>query len=218
MYSGRMIRNSACALAVCSAVAWIGAVALEEPPAQIVVREATEQLLDSISREKEVIDVDKARLYAIVEEIVLPHFDFTKMSQRVLGRHWREATEEQRAQFQDAFRDLLVRTYATALSEYRDQSIVYLPMRERGEGGEVSVRTRIEPPGGAPIPIFYEMYPIADKWKVYDVTIDGVSLVINYRSSFSNEIRRNGMDSLITRLAEMNRRALERSGGSEGGI
>ena len=204
-----MFRTVVHAMAVCSALAWASAVAIEESPAQIIVKQTTDQLLDSISREKAEINGNKARLYAIVEEIVLPHFDFTKMSQRVLGQHWRQATEEQREKFRDVFRDLLVRTYATALTEYSDQSIVYLPVRERGPGGEVSVRTQIESPGGAPIPIFYEMYPIEDQWKVYDVSIDGVSLVINYRSSFSNEIRLNGMDSLITRLDEMNRRALE---------
>ena len=181
----------------------------DDPPAQIVVKQTTDQLLSSINSERAEIDSDKARLYAIVEEIVLPHFDFSRMSRRVLGRHWREATEDQQERFTEAFKQMLVRTYATAIAEYRDQAIVYLPMRARGEGGEVSVRTQIEPPGGTPIPIFYEMYPIDDKWKVYDVSIDGVSLVINYRSSFSNEIRRNGMDSLISRLTEMNRVALQ---------
>ena len=198
-----------CTLVLLSAWLLTTASGLEESPAQNIVKETTEKLLESISRERQSIDLDRARLYALVEEIVLPHFDFTRMSRRVLGRHWREATEEQRERFTDVFREMLVRTYATAIAEYRDQAIVYLPVRERGNGGEVSVRTQIEPPGGTPIPIFYEMYPIEDQWKVYDVSIDGVSLVINYRSSFSNEIRRNGMDSLIGRLAEMNRRAVQ---------
>ena len=126
------------------------------------------------------------------------------MSQRVLGKYWNRATPEQQAQFVGEFQVLLVRTYATALKEYSEQTIEFLSTRERDGGEEVTVRTQITQAGAPPIPINYEMYRKDDAWKVFDVSIDGVSLVINYRSTFSSEIRRNGVDGLIARLNKHN--------------
>jgi phospholipid transport system substrate-binding protein len=125
------------------------------------------------------------------------------MSQWVLGVHWRNATPAQRDAFVTQFEDLLVRTYSRALVDYRNQKVAFLPARARS-ADEVTVRASIDQGSGPAIPIAYEMYRTDAGWKVYDVAIDGVSLVINYRSSFGQEIRRGGIDGLIQRLAEKN--------------
>ena len=143
-------------------------------------------------------------MYELVAEIVLPYFDFRRMSQWVLGRNWRTATAQQRERFVEQFRLLLVRTYGRALSEYADEKVIYLPFDAGSEADRVTVRTEIEQPGGAPIPISYSMYLSDDGWKVYDVAISGVSLVTNYRSSFGSIIRKDGMDSLIEQLGNRN--------------
>ncbi|MCP5153898.1 MAG: ABC transporter substrate-binding protein [Ectothiorhodospiraceae bacterium] len=184
---------------------WGAAAWADEPPAQTLVRDTTDKVVSALKRERDAIEADPERLYTLVDEIVLPHFDFVRMSQRVLGKYWRDASDEQQQRFAREFQALLVRTYATALQEYRDQTIRFLPSRERPGGDEVSVRTEVEQPGGPPIPISYEMTRVGEAWKVFDVAIDGVSLVINYRSTFANEIRQKGIDGLIERLQAHNR-------------
>lgn len=167
-----------------------------------MVRATTDEVLAKLRAEGDALKTDRARLYSLVDEMILPHFDFAKMSQRVLGKHWRDATPEQRARFIQEFKTLLVRTYSTALVEYRDQNIEFLPERENS-ATEVSVRTQVvKTTGGPPIPITYEVYNKNGEWKVYDVAINGVSLVINYRASFSTEINKAGIDGLIAQLVQ----------------
>jgi len=126
------------------------------------------------------------------------------MSQWVLGVNWRRASDGQKEKFTEQFRTLLVRTYAKALLEYTDQKINYLPLHAAADARTVTVRTEILQAGGQNIPVNYRMYHKGDNWKVYDISIDGVSLVSNYRTSFNNEIRQGGIDKLIARLADMN--------------
>ena len=171
--------------------------------AQSIVRETTEKVLAALRSEGDTLKDDPKRLHAIIEQLILPHFDFRQMSQWVLGPHWRSASPEQRDAFVEQFEALLVRTYSSALVDYRNQRVNYLPARERS-ADEVTVRAIIDQGGGPAIPIAYEMHRSDTGWKVYDVAIDGVSLVINYRSSFGHEIRRNGIDGLIQRLASKN--------------
>jgi phospholipid transport system substrate-binding protein len=168
-----------------------------------LVQDTSSRMLAALKDEQEAIRKDSGRLYQLVSTIVLPYFDFERMSQWVLGKNWRTATPDQRARFVEQFRNLLVRTYGTALSEYADEKIVYLPFAGDLSAPTVTVRTEIEQ-GGSTIPIAYSMYRSRDGWKVYDVAISGVSLVTNYRSSFGNIIREKGMDSLIRQLAEKN--------------
>lgn len=172
--------------------------------AQDLVKTTTDQVLETITKEREVINNSPDRLFEIVHEIILPHFDFERMSRRVLGKSWKRATPDQQSQFVRAFQTLLVRTYTVALKAYSDEVIEFLPPREKEGGKETSIRTQIVQPGSPPIPINYEMYHGDDGWKVFDITIDGVSLVINYRSTFRSEIRKNGVDGLIARLAKHN--------------
>lgn len=175
-------------------------------PAEVLVRQTTELITTQIIQEKEAIDKDSKVLHELVNKIVLPHFDFNKMSTWVLGKYWRKANKNQKLEFTNQFRMLLVRTYANALADSADQKIDYLPIRNRKET-DVTVRTEIEQPGSFPLPINYKMYLKNSDWKVYDVNIDGISLVTNYRTSFSAEIRKSNIDGLISKLAKRNQQA-----------
>jgi phospholipid transport system substrate-binding protein len=184
-------------------LACVRATAQETTPLE-VVRDTSARMLLALQSERPRIAQDPERLDELVAEIVLPYFDFRRMSQWVLGRNWRTATPQQRERFVEQFRILLVRTYGRALSEYADEKVSYLPFDADSAADRVTVRTEIEQPGSTPIPIFYSMY-LSDKgWKVYDVAISGVSLVTNYRSSFGSIIRKDGMDSLIEQLGNRN--------------
>lgn len=178
--------------------------AMAAQSAQQLVQETSERMLATLKAEHEAIQKNPDRLYELVREIVLPHFDFEQMSRLVLGKNWRKATPEQRERFVQEFQTLLIRTYGTALSEYRDEQIVYLPLRQQPDAKEVTVRTEVRRTGAPPIPIDYSMVLEDGQWKVYDVTIEGVSLVLNYRTSFASEIREGGFDLLLKRLIERN--------------
>lgn len=175
-----------------------------------LVRSTTDVILAEIKKNREVYARDYAKLYKMADEKVLPHFDFRRMSQWVLGRSWRNATPEQRDRFVAAFRNLLVRTYSTALLNYKDQEIVYLPATRAAASDEAVVKTAVKQSGGQPdIPIHYSFYKNKDgAWKVYDVTIEGVSLVTNYRSVYSTKIRDKGIDALIKDINDGNKKAL----------
>jgi phospholipid transport system substrate-binding protein len=172
---------------------------------QAMVRDTSSRMLVAMHAEQDLIERDAAHLYELVEAIVLPYFDFRRMSQWVLGKNWRKATPEQREQFVEQFRMLLVRTYGTALLVYADEEIVYLPYTGEKNAARVTVRTEIDQPGVGVIPIFYSMYQSDAGWKVYDISISGVSLVTNYRSTYGSIIRKDGIDHLIERLTERNR-------------
>jgi phospholipid transport system substrate-binding protein len=171
---------------------------------ETLVRQTSERMLTVLKQQHDVIKAEPARLYGLVDDIVLPHFDFERMARWVLGKNWRQATPEQQQRFVVEFRNLLVRTYGTALLEYNDEEVRFLPLRMSAGADEVTVRTEVQKPGGLPIPINYSMYRRADGWKVYDVVIDGISLVSNYRTDFSAQIRSGGIDALIARIAERN--------------
>jgi phospholipid transport system substrate-binding protein len=189
--------------AVC-ALLTLFAVAGNPSPLELV-KETTSRLQTALNEQKSDIDRDESRLYALIADIALPHFDFDRMSMWTLGPYWRSATPEQREQFVAQFRQLLVRTYGHTLMEYRDTKIRFLPLLAAPDAQQVTVRCEAEQAGGNPIQLAYAMYHAADGWKVYDVQVEGVSLVTNYRSSFAAIIQRQGMDGLIRQLAEKNR-------------
>jgi phospholipid transport system substrate-binding protein len=178
------------------------------PPSSALslAQQTSERMLDAMRDRREELKQHPERIYGLVEEIVLPHFDFERMSRLVLGRYWRSATPEQQKRFVEEFRNLLVRTYATALLDYSDYTISFAPVRAPANATDIIVRSEVQQPGGLPVPIDYRMYAQGDTWKVYDVIVDGVSLLTNYRTSFGNEVRQSGLDRLIDRLAERNRR------------
>ena len=178
-------------------------IAAESVPEELI-RNASDQVLSRIQSNPGLYQQDPAKLYALVDEVVVPHFDFATMTDLALGRYKSKISAEQRRLITHEFRILLVRTYAKALLEYNNQKIIYLPTEGSLAGGDVTVRTEIEQAGGFPIPLNYSLKQSQQGWKVYDISVDDISLVTNYRSSFSREIRKNGVDSLIKTLRERN--------------
>lgn len=169
-----------------------------------MVKGVTEEVL-TILREDKQIRSDSTRTAELIETRIAPHFDFPRMTALAVGRHWTQANEEQRRQLSDEFRTLLVRTYANALTEYRDETVTFKPMRKGPDSKEVLVQSQINKPGGQPIDLDYRLVDKGGEWKVIDVTVAGVSLVTNYRSSFNNEISSGGIEGLLKALQEKNR-------------
>lgn len=184
-----------------------GTAAAQESTPDQLVKTQTERILELIRANRDEYKRDTKKLYAMVDKEVLPYFDFRAMSRSVLGRNWNNATEEQRERFVKEFRDLLVRTYATALLKYNNEEIRYLPFRMSPGDRTAVVRTEVLQSGGGPnIPIHYSFFKSKDGWKVYDVAIEHSSLVITYRGTYADRIRKDGLDGLIASLAEANRR------------
>ena len=176
--------------------------------AREIVKDTASKVIDRLNADRDMLEANPDRIYSLVNELIIPHFDFVSMSKWVLGKkNWRGSTEIQQRQFVNEFRTLLVRTYAKALLEYSRQEIVYLPVEENPESTIVVVKTLIEQPGSKSVPIDYSMHASGGDWKVIDVAVDGISLVATYRGSFAAEIRKNGMEALINKLSERNSQA-----------
>ncbi len=194
----------------------------DDPPPDQIARATTDKIVVLLKENKDTYAKDHKQLYAMVDENVLPHFDFRAMSRTVLGRYWRQASEEQRQRFVNEFRDLLVRTYATALLKYNNEKIVYLPYRTIPGDRIATVKSEVRrTDGGPPIAINYSFYHTEAGWKVYDVTIEGASLVTTYQSTYAEQVRRDGLDALIASLAKDNQAADGKSaynGGAKEGV
>jgi phospholipid transport system substrate-binding protein len=183
----------------------------------LLSREVTDKIVVLLKANKDLYAKDHKKLYAMVDEHVLPNFDFRAMSRTVLGRYWRSASDEQRARFTAEFRDLLVRTYATALLKYNDEKIVYLAFRMNPDDRTTMVKSEVRrTDGGPPIAINYSFYRMDAGWKVYDVTIEGASLVTTYQSTYAERVQREGLDTLIASLARDNKAAAEGKTASNG--
>ena len=163
-----------------------------------VVRTTSEEVFDRL---RDNGALSESELSGLIERVILPHVDLDTAARLALARHWRSATETQRTAFIREFRGLLIRTYTTSLSEYSGEAVEYLKER-REDGNRALVNTRIVRAEGPPIPVDYRLRRNGDDWQVYDIIIDGVSLVINYRNSFQQTIRRQGLDALIRQLAD----------------
>lgn len=170
----------------------------------VLARSVTEEVLAIVRADKELQAGNPQKIMQLVETKVLPHFNFVRMTQLAVGRHWRQATPEQRNQLTEEFRTLLVRTYTTVFTVYKNQTIDYRPVRMAPGDTEVVVKSVIRQPAGQPIAIDYSMEKLANTWKVYDVRIEGVSLVENYRNTFNSEIQRSGVAGLVRVLADRN--------------
>lgn len=182
-----------------------------EPSPDALAKTTTQEVLAILKADKEIQGGNVQKVYSLVEAKVLPHFDFNRMTQLALGKHWNAASPKQKQALVKEFRALLVRTYATSLTAFSNQTVDFKPFSMQPDATEVTVLTEVKQPGGKPIPINYEMHKTSFGWKVYDVSIDGVSLVINYRSSFASTIRQSGIDGLISML-EAKSRSLEKAG------
>ncbi len=181
------------------------AIASANVPADLFVKGVADDVLTIVKKDKDIQNGDQEKIFALAEEKIMPNFNFDHVCRLVLGKNFSKASKEQQDAFQHEFRTLLIRTYASALSKYRNQTIEYKPMRDIADDKQVTVKTQILQPGGQPIAVDYTLEQMGDVWKVYDITIEGVSLVTNYRGQFSNEIRQGGMDGLIQKLVEKNK-------------
>ncbi len=170
-----------------------------------MVKNVASGVLDAIRNDKDIQNGDMRKINALTEEKILPHFDFERMSRVTLGKYWGQASAEQKTEFVKEFRNLITRTYSSALSKYRDQVIEYKPFIASADDGDVKVKSLIIQSGGTAIPVDYSLEKGSEEWKVFDVNIDGISLVTNYRGQFVSIIRQNGMDELIHALIEKNK-------------
>lgn len=147
---------------------------------------------------------DRERLLAMVDTKVLPHFDFVRMTRLAAGKNWRRATPEQKEVLVAEFRNLLVNTYTNAFARYQDQTVEVMPVETHPDVDEVTVKTLILKPGEQRITVDYELKRTRDGWKVFDFTVEGVSLIVVYRSVFTREVKQGGIERLIRTLAEKN--------------
>lgn len=187
-------------------VTW-AAMAQAAPLPHEFVQQAADRTIEQLKAERARIDKDPSRINSVIQDLVIPHFDFVRMSKWVLGKHWREATPDQRRRFTEEFRTMLVRTYGSSLMKYVDDRITYQPAQWDGKSPEAVVNSTVTRAGGEPILVSYRLYLEKDAWKIFDVTVEDISLVINYRSGFSSEISARGMDALIEQLAQKNRQS-----------
>lgn len=174
------------------------------PPPDQVVQETTKRISDIVDPRREELRKNSAELYRLVEEIILPHFDFEAISRLVLGKSWKTATPEQRTRFTSAFRNQLVRTYSNALLEYSGRQLKYLPLKVAPGAKDVNYRAEYHLASGQIVPMSYSLHLVQNEWKVYDITIDAISLVTNYRGVFAGVIRKNGLDGLIKQIEARN--------------
>jgi phospholipid transport system substrate-binding protein len=184
----------------------LGGLALAASPdaATALVKDASSRMISALEKRRAEVDRDPSLIYKLVSEILVPHFDFNRITQAAMGRYWNQATPAQQKAVTSEFRELLIRTYAKALLRYSGQEIRFLPVRPGAEAGSVTVSSEIVQGGTAPLSVDYKLYLQGDAWKVYDVIIDHVSLVTNYRGDFASQIRQGGIDGLVQRLGEMN--------------
>lgn len=176
----------------------------EQAPNELI-QQVTEEVLEIIRKDREIQNGSTAKVIDLVDKKVLPHFNFLHMTALAVGRDWRKATPQQQQQLAGEFKTLLVRTYANALTGYRNQKVVYKPFRMKPEETDVLVRTEVLQPGSKPIQLDYSLERQDSAWKVYDVTIAGISLVTNYRDQFGQEVRNSGIDGLIGTISAKNR-------------
>jgi len=190
------------ALAALAAVFAFSVQAQEAPDA--LVKRVSQDVLQTIKSDPKIQSGDQARIREVMEAKLAPNFDFDRMTALAMGRNWRQATPEQQKRLTSEFKTLLVRTYSGALTQYRDQTIDYKPLRADPNSSDVIVRTEVVRQGQPPVQIDYGMEKKDGAWKAYDVVVGGVSLVTNYRDEFSEQVRAGGIDGLIKTLATKN--------------
>ena len=181
------------------------ALAAEDLAPDALVRKSIDEVVAIIKADKAMQGGNPQKLHQLVEEKVIPHFNFARMTRLALGRNWAQASDAQKEALTREFQTLLVRTYSTSLSQYRNQTIDVKPAKLAAADKETMVRTVVNQSGGQAIPIDYGMERTDTGWKVYDVVVDGVSLVTTYRGSFNDQIQKSGVDGLVKTLTDRNR-------------
>ena len=180
------------------------AIAAEPTPPDELIKTTATEVLEIIKKDNDIQACNKKKIKDLIEGKILPHFDFTRMTRLAVGRFWKQATPEQQTELTNEFRSLLVRTYSASLTSYKDQTIDYKPLKMSPTDTDVVVKAAIQQSSGRAIPIDYTLAKTNNGWKIYDIAVDGVSLVVNYRSSFAQEIQQGGVAQLINTLKTKN--------------
>jgi phospholipid transport system substrate-binding protein len=194
--------------ALCAAAVPTGAQGMTPPDA--LAKSVTDEVLAVLRSDTDIQAGNQKKVIDLVEKKVLPHFNFVRMTQLAVGRHWREASPEQQKQLVGEFRTLLVQTYAATLAAYRDQTIEIRPLRMQPTDTDVVVKSLINQSGGKPVTVDYRMQKSDNGWKVYDVVVGDLSLVQSYRGSFNTEVQKGGIDGLVKALTEKNKQLVSR--------
>jgi phospholipid transport system substrate-binding protein len=185
----------------------LAAPALAQSAPDELVRSVADDVLKVMRQDRELRAGSQSRMAELIEEKIAPHFDFERMTRLAVGKNWRQATPDQQRSLVQEFRNLLVRSYSAAYTAYKEITVEVKPLKVQPTDEDVQVRTQIKLPGEVPpVSVDYSMYKSPASWKVYDVAVDGVSLVTTYRSSFADQIRQSGIDGLVRSLQEMNAR------------
>lgn len=170
-----------------------------------LVEETAQEVLKIIKRDKDALSGNKEKILSLVKSKILPHFNFTRMTRLAMGKNWSKASLQQQQELEEAFRTLLVRTYYKALAVYSDHTIKVSPVKNMAGKTDTTVKTQVIPSNGQAISINYSMGKTNNAWKVYDITVAGISLVINYRGTFNSKIRSGGVKGLLKALNKKNR-------------
>ena len=174
-----------------------------ESPAVFLER-TSNQVIKILRDDHELLQKEPERVYKIIDDYILPHLDDVTMAKLALGKNWKKATKAQKREFVGEFKDLLIRTYSKSLIEFKDQEIYYFPVKLAADTHKASVKAEVIQPGGPSIPMAYRVRIKNNAWKVYDIKIDGISLVTSYRGTFTQEIRKSGMDGLLKYMRDKN--------------
>ena len=196
-------------LAFCCALA-LPASAADVTSPDALAKSVTEEVLAVLRADKDIQAGNTKKVIDLVENKVLPHFNFTRMTRLAVGANWRQATPEQQKRLTNEFRTLLVQTYAATLTAYRDHKVEFRPLRLQPDDTDVVVKTSIVQPAGKPVTVDYRMEKTDNGWKVYDVVVADLSLVQNYRGTFNSEVQKGGVDGLIKALADKNKQLTEK--------
>jgi phospholipid transport system substrate-binding protein len=199
----KVMMNIAAALLAVGLLAPAPSRAQEAP--DVLAKRVTDEVLAVLRADKDIQAGNTGKVIELVEKKVLPHFDFARMTRLAAGASWRQASPEQQKALANEFRTLLVHTYASAFTAYRNQNIEYRPLRMEPADTDVTVRSQVVQPGGKPVTVDYRMAKGEGGWTVYDVLIADLSLVQNYRGSFESEVRKGGIDGLVKALADKNK-------------
>jgi len=183
----------------------LAAPARDETAPDVLAKNTTNEVLRIVKQDKDIKNGNSKKILGLVEQKILPNFDFEHMTQLAVGKNWPKATPEQQQSLVDEFRTMLVRTYSSALSSVADYKIDFKPFSMPAGADDVTVSTEVSKPGAPPIPIDYRMEKKNGAWKVFDVLVDNVSLVTVYRNSFNSEVRKNGIDGLVVALQRRNK-------------
>ena len=186
-------------------MSWSQAIAAQQLESPVIMLERTSQQVIKILRDdQELLKKEPERVYKIIDDYILPHLDEVTMAKLAMGKNWRNASKDQKLEFVTEFKNLLVRTYSKSLLEFRDQQINYFPLKLADDAHKASVKAEVIQPGGPAISMAYRVRIKNNAWKVYDIKIDGISLVTSYRGTFTQEIRKSGIDGLLKYLRDQN--------------